>query len=295
MGESERVIEVSMRRAAVSVGLVILVLGSGCKSERSISVDSGKIIAAGNPFGQIWGFPSEAMDGVFYYYSYGAEDFGNFIYFYDLKELEVTEVVSGGYDNGYGRLTNSLTNESLLPGAPSGGIEGRIKEMVLGDDGSLIFESEVGERHRIHFEEGRKLTISGAEPACEVKNFKLNKEGFVSDYKKAISKGAVKARIVHGGVKVRTNKANYLIEGIEAVGIHLSQDGRRLVVFAKVAMLELKWGPERGLLWANDSEKRQVMRKFEEEIKDEGRRAKVIRWWTHKNVNAAVVYDLDNI
>jgi hypothetical protein len=132
----------------------------GCAEEENvIPVSAGMLIKTADPFGEVFVFPSQQMDGVFYYYQYGWEDFGNTLSFYDFQTSRPRKLVYGWNDDGRGQLINNLTEESLVKESQEGATSGRIYEVFLHTDGSLIFQTETDKKYRISVRENREIQI----------------------------------------------------------------------------------------------------------------------------------------
>lgn len=302
--------------ALVIIAATLVMIGSA--EEINIEASAGEIIASGIFCGNVFAFPSEQMNGFFWYGAYAFEDFGNSIDFYDFETSRKIEIVYGGNDDGHGRLTNKLNGKSLLPDNYDRGASGSIRKVFLDDDGTLVFQSEVGNWRRISFAKNRQLMISDANVTAVDSRYLLDqaKEELIFEYDKSIDRSGVVVRVKDGKITVRTLRNQYSIDGLEVSGIQLSKDSSKLAVFAKGTL----WNTFRGLddtrktrLVVTEEDKEEVMRELQQELSEaqEGHEAgdmnEMIEFWSQEEtirakldeeslqhkLNILIVYDLN--
>ena len=303
--------------AALAIIVATLVM-IGSAEAINIQASAGEIIASGIFCGNVFAFPSEQMNGFFWYGAYAFEDFGNSINFYDFEKSRKIEIVYGGNGDGHGRLTNKLNGQSLLPDGYHKGASGSIKKVFLDDDGTLVFQSEVGNWRRISFTKNRQLMISDANVIDVDCPYMLDgtKEKVIFEYDKLIDRNGVTVRVKDGKITVRMLRNQYSIDGLEVSGIQLSKDSSKLAVFAKGTL----WNTFRGLddtrktrLVVTEEDKKEVMRELKRELSDaqEGHEARdineMIEFWSQEEtirakldeeslqhkLNMLIVYDLN--
>lgn len=286
--------------------LWLLVSASAFAEEKIISARTGRVIAAGYGFGQIFAFPSEEMDGFFFFEVSALMGTWNSIYFYDFRERQEIRVLSGGQEDGPGTLMNELTRERL----GEDGVTGLIEEVVLDDNGHLIFETEDGNHYRISFRDERELAVSAAD-ANEVDldaRFILrasdmnapDDEMLVSSYKKTIETEAVTVKVKEREIRVSSGNTDYLIEGLSVFGVQLSQDLSQLAVFGRVSILDIKVEPAASgmdFFFTTEQEKAERLEEFEQDTSEENARTEVSERFRKKLLgetwNIIVIYDLN--
>jgi len=293
------------KKVLMGVLLWLLVSTSAFAEEKIISARTGRVIAAGYGFGQIMAFPSEEMDGFFFYDISALMGVWNSIYFYDLGERQEIWVVSGGHEDSAG-IRNELTHEDLVEDC----VTGLVEEIVLDDNGHLIFETEDGNHYRISFRDERELAVSVADANVVdlnalfiLRSSDMNApddEMLVSSYKKTIETEAVTVKVKEREIRVSSGNTDYLIEGLNVFGVQLSQDLSQLVVFGRVSILDIKVEPTAGgtdFFFTTKQEKAERLEEFEQELREENASSGAAERWRKRLLketwNIIVIYDLN--
>lgn len=279
-------------------GLIVIaatLVTTGSAKEINVRASEGEVIASGFFCGNVIAFPSEQMDGFFWYGAYALEDFGNWIYFYDFEKSKKIHIVGGGNDDGYGHLTNELNGKSLLPDNDERGVSGRIKKVFLDDDGTLVFQSEAANWHRISFTKERELVISDAN-VTDVNSlyiFDSVNEKMAFEYDKSIDRNDVMVRAEDRKIILKTPHNQYSIDGLDVSGIQLSKDASKLAVFAKGTLWNIFSGLDdsrKTRLIVAEEDKKELIRELEqmpseEQDEDEARDInEAIEFWSQEEM-----------
>ena len=305
-----KIVKMVLKEIFISALLGLLVSNIAFAKEKAMPIDSGRIIASGYGFGQIWAFPSNEMDGIFYFNAAALMGVWNSIHFYDFREHRNITVVSGGHEDGVGSLTDKLRHRSLVGEGRTSGVTGLIEEVILDDEGCLIFESEDSNHHQISFKDERKLVVSDVNiNAFDVKTrFMLRPEEMntpqdemvFSSYKKTIETKTIKVEARNREIQLSIGNTICLIKGLNVFGLQLSQDSTQLAVFGRVSLLDIKSDANgSGFLFATEEEKNKRIEEMKQEFLEMGTDPEAAERWQQELLgeiwNIIVVYDLKSL
>ncbi len=244
-------------------------------------VDSGDIIVCIPLMGQSWAFPSEELDGFFYYHAAALMSFTNGINFYDFRTGTDTEIISGSNEDSAGYLEDELDSKRLIGKGPgfSAGVTGQINRLSLLNNGSLLFETEESKWYTINFDDQEQLKVSDANETVfdPNNNFVLNVynldensvEEFKFKYREKVEANDIKIEFKDRELSIFMGEKHYLIQDIKFSGVQLSQDAKKLAVFGEVSALDIISNPdstEPKLLFATEKDKKEKLKEIQKDL-----------------------------